>query len=425
MAEKKGTELTIFQKIDSPGFKTQLARALPNETLKADRLVRLALTLLKKSDALAKCDELSVMACVVESAQLGLELENVQGHAYIVPFKGTATLIVGYRGFAHLMYQTGIVSDVSMEIVRSYDKFHRTLGSNRQLLHEPAPIRTKQVDGVYVPDDGEKDWLGAYANVEFMTGRNAWHYMEAAEIMAARNRSAGYRSAKKYGKDSPWIGENAIEMWKKTPLRRLAKRMPTSTTDKRPELLRAALIDEYGEKPGLLIPTLGGFQVNPNPPVDKGDPLDASKEVSNVDFMDDSESDAIHVSGMNETDDVIDVQAQSEDDKGDAWEPPPAEEKKAPAPAKAAAPKKAGKLQPPPGGNPAVPKANIPPERTTKKEPFVPAAKASNLYNIANVAGWKINELKDYLLKKHGIKNINEIPVSKWAEIENAIRNGS
>src|SRR6267142_229648 len=223
--------LTVFQQIDNESFKNQLARALPN-TLKPDRMVRLALTMLKKNDRLQKCSPISVMACVVEIAQLGLEPEGVLGHAYMVPFGNQCTLIVGYRGLIHMMYQSVVVTEVSAEIGRRGDKFQRVLGTERQLVHVPDPIPEK---------DEEKNWIGAYAVARFLNNQTAFEYLEKVKIYHARSRSRGYQSYMKGdAKSTPWISDPE-EMWKKTPIRRLAKRMPTSTSDKRPLLLRAVM----------------------------------------------------------------------------------------------------------------------------------------------------------------------------------------
>src|SRR5229473_6099704 len=272
MPEQKN-DLAIIRQIDAPEFKLQLDRALPNALvsgLSAERMVRLAITMLRRNEALQKCTPLSVMSCVVEIAQLGLEPEGVLGHAYMVPFGDQCTLIVGYRGFMHLMYQSGVITEVSAEIVRKGDQFKRVLGTRRELIHDPAPIPEK---------DEEKNWIGAYAVAHFLNNSMAFEYLEKVKIYHARARSRGYQKYLKDGKSSPWITD-AEEMWKKTPIRRLAKRMPTSTSDKRPLLLRAVMLDEYNDKPGLLLPTLHGFEVNPDPPEQpNGEPITPTIEV--------------------------------------------------------------------------------------------------------------------------------------------------
>src|SRR5437899_2285425 len=373
LREKKWSEskqaLTVFQQIDNPTFKEQLARALPNAIgtagLTADRMVRLALTMLKRNEALQKCTPLSVMACVVEIAQLGLEPEGVLGHAYMVPFGDQCTLIVGYRGFMHLMYQSGIVSEVSSEIVRKADKFQRVLGTERQLVHVPSPIPEK---------DDEKNWIGAYAVARFLgTATPAFEYLERVKIYQARARSRGYQKYVKDGKSTPWVTD-AEEMWKKTPVRRLAKRMPTSTSDKRPQLLRAVMIDEYAERPGLLLPTLHGFEVNPDPPeVQNAEPVQPTIEVAPEDV-------------------------------------------KNPAPVK----KSAGKSAP----NPAVPKAQIP-KGPIANDPVIDPSEQTRIFDRAIGAGWRIEEVRTFLKKKFNVDSIKAIRKSQLAGILKAIESGT
>jgi recombination protein RecT len=371
---EKPNDLAIIRQINAPDFKLELERALPNAVmsgLSADRMVRLAITMLRRNDALQKCTPISVMSCVVEIAQLGLEPEGVLGHAYMVPFADQCTLIVGYRGFMHLMYQSGIITEVSAEIVRKGDKFQRVLGTERQLVHVPSPIPAK---------DEEKDWIGAYAVAHFLGNATpAFEYLEKAKIYQARARSRGYQKYVKDGKSTPWITDPE-EMWKKTPIRRLAKRMPTSTSDKRPQLLRAVMLDEYSEKAGLLMPTLHGFEVNPDPPDQpNSEPLQPTIEVSTEDVK------------------------KSEPVKKQA--------------AKSPAGKKA---DPPP--NPAVPRAQIP----KADDPIITTSEQTQIYNKAAANNWKIpEEVKTMLKKKFDIDSVKLVRRSMLPKIFQIIETGT
>src|SRR3972149_1988155 len=64
--------------------KGELARAVPKH-VDADRLARVALTLVRTTPGLLECTPNSILAGVMMSAQLGLELGLI-GHAYLVPF---------------------------------------------------------------------------------------------------------------------------------------------------------------------------------------------------------------------------------------------------------------------------------------------------------------------------------------------------
>jgi recombination protein RecT len=372
--EQPKKAVTALAVIDTPSFKKELERALPNRALQAglltpERVVRLALTQIRGNEALQRCAPISIMACVVEAAQLGLELDRITGHAYLVPFGGEATLIVGYRGFVHLMFNAGTVASISAEVVRKGDKFKRTLGTHRGLVHEPAPIPAK---------DGPEFWLGAYAAVQFITGATDFEYLEKVKIEAARNRSRGWQAFTK-GKaaSSPWDTDTE-EMWRKTAIRRLAKRCPTSTTDKRAEMLqRATILDEYAERRGLLIPTLHGFDVNPEPPEpDDPNPLAPTEEVT------DASSDS---SPSNEA---------------------PKQEK--------AAKKSAG-----------PPKAQIPPEPKVD-DPVIDMKEQTDIYSAAVASGWKVpDEVLSFLRKNWKLNSIRDVRRSQLPEIMRQIKAGT
>lgn len=417
--------LTVYQELEKPQFLQELAKAIPN-TLKPDRMVRLAYTLLRKNDALAKCSVTSIMSGVVECAQLGLELEGVLGHAYLVPFGGEATLIIGYRGFVHLMYQSGTVIGVSAEVVREGETFKRVLGTDRRLIHVPNDIPLKKIGkDEYAADDPEENWLGAYAAARFITGNTEFEYLDRALIFTARSRSKSYQKYLREGKETPWMKyPDKIEMWKKTPTRRLAKRMPTSTTDQRAPLLRAAMIDEYGERKGLLLPTLGGYQVNDNPPdedenagadVEPTRDLDATNTMQNV------------AEGREEARQIREEQAAPRRSRSG----PPA------------VPRPPKKSTPAPNGNSDVlPKARVPrddrpidvrPTATTTAaakpkpadDPVITSAEQTDLYQKALNSGWKLDEFRSFLTKRFKVDSVKAIRRSQLTSAITAAESGT
>src|SRR6516164_259863 len=361
MPEKTALEKpqSIFSMLDSADFKGKLAKALP-ETLKVERVVQLAYTLLRKNPTLAKCSPLSILASLADSSALGFEIDDVLGLAYLVPFKGECKLIVGYRGFAELMYRTGLVSSISTEIVRDTDRFSFSLGTKRQLVHIPAGTPAK---------DGPANWRGAYAAVQFITGMTDFEYLDKAHIESARNRSNGWRAFERGdAKNNPWHTDPE-EMWKKTPIRRMAKRMPRSVVDKRGDLMRAAMLDEYGEKPGLLIPTDTGWQVNPEPELPAAaEPIAPTLEAQLQESIEDVEQRKKKVAGKN----------------------------------KKIAPKASAD----------VPKAQIP---AKIDDPYITQKQQTDLYNSAAQAGWTLDEFIEYVKKNY--KSIREVRQSQYAAL--------
>src|SRR5205823_819339 len=83
------------------------------------------------------------------------------------------------------------------------------------------------------------EWLGAYAVVEFRDGRTDFEWMTRQEIEKVKQCSESASEAW-----SPWR-RFEDEMIKKSPIRRMAKRLCLSSEDM--TLVEAAVRDEYRE----------------------------------------------------------------------------------------------------------------------------------------------------------------------------------
>ena len=59
------------------------------------------------SDALQKCDLASIYTSAIRAATLRLSVDPALGDAYLVPYGGKATLIVGYKGLYDMAIRTG------------------------------------------------------------------------------------------------------------------------------------------------------------------------------------------------------------------------------------------------------------------------------------------------------------------------------
>ena len=218
------------QLLEAPGTRQAVEKALPSYLKNnADRMIRIAFTALQNNLALAKCTDASIVKCVIEACQLGLEVNSPLGLAYLIPYKDECTLQIGYKGYIQLAYRSGKVKNISAEVVYENDQFAVQLGTNRSLHHVPA-----------MGDRGKP--LGAYTVASLVNGYHDFEYMTADEIGAIKARSPG---AKKDG--SPWNHKrDYLEMWRKTPIRRIAKRLPMLSEEF--ELLRAAVLDDEYEK---------------------------------------------------------------------------------------------------------------------------------------------------------------------------------
>jgi recombination protein RecT len=228
----------IVKVVESPNLKIQIARALP-KTMDIDRFMRICMTNIRNRADLQRCEPLSLVSSIVEASQLGLELDPILGHGYLVPFrrkdgKFICNFIPGYRGFIHLMRNSGLVHLVNAEIIVTGDEHDEMLGTQRRLHHKP--VYDNKVDRLV-----ETNWIGAYSTVTWLnSGEPDYEYMHREAINDIRKRSPAERA----GKKGPWVTDTA-EMWKKTPTRRIAKRMPLSPQTR--ELIKAATRDEYRE----------------------------------------------------------------------------------------------------------------------------------------------------------------------------------
>lgn len=116
-------------------FKREIALALPSH-LTPDRMARLAMTAFSQNAALAKCDPKSVFSAVILSSQLGLEI-GVDGQAYLVPYKGKATFVPGWKGYVELINRAG-KAGVWTGAVYEGDKFEFALGDSPFVRHQPT-----------------------------------------------------------------------------------------------------------------------------------------------------------------------------------------------------------------------------------------------------------------------------------------------
>jgi recombination protein RecT len=232
--------LAIIERIESISanpklkFMQALTQALPPQSMiLAPALVRQAITIIKGSDSLQRCSEFSLLTSIAEVAQCGLSLDLHLGQCYLVPFSNVATVMYGYRGLIELARRSGEVLDMVGEIRYSKDQFQIRLGTDRSLMHVPLDA----------PESKRGERLGAYAIATLARSGTVFEYMDADQILRIRN---GVIKRKKSDKPSVWETEHENEMWRKTAIRRLAKRMPQS-----PALIpfvQAAIRDEYRQQ---------------------------------------------------------------------------------------------------------------------------------------------------------------------------------
>ncbi len=221
--------------------KKQIQMALPRH-LTAEKMVRMAVTLVNRTPGLQECDPLSIVACVVQASELGLELSGPLGQCYMVPRwnknigANEATFQVGYRGLIDLAMRSGKVDSVPLRIVYTNDYFDYEYGTQQFIRHKPSDDGPPPIQDESLP---YPDNVRAVYAVIYLKGSDKpdFEVMTTQQIEQHRRRY----SPKSYTTTSPWRSAWE-EMARKTPCRRLAKRSPVSI-----EFQKAAILDEYAE----------------------------------------------------------------------------------------------------------------------------------------------------------------------------------
>ncbi len=175
------------------------------------RAIAVVLDCLYRNPDLLSCKPSSIVRSVMHAAEIGLELGSPLGEAYLVPFKGEATMMIGYKGFVRLMLGSPRVQIVKGVLVREGDTFEVDEGENK-ITH----VWAKSNRG---------DITHAYARVWYSETLSQFEVMDRKELDQIKAMAKGR---------SPWLeSKNVPEMMKKCPIRRIAKVMDLSALGRR------------------------------------------------------------------------------------------------------------------------------------------------------------------------------------------------
>lgn len=215
VATQKPQEPAVFRTIMSENFKKQIRTALAKH-MTPDRFVRVSMTAMRRNPKLQQCTIESVLGCLMDLAQMGLEADGRR--AYLVPFdkknkQGVVqytecTKIVSYMGLAELAMRSGMVSTIHADVVCEGDIFVYSMGDLTS--HVPWFLRR---DKDKPPEEGEM--YAVYAMVKNKDGTTKCEVMSVSEVNRIRDGSQG-------AKGDPWT-KHWAEMAKKSVFKRLSK----------------------------------------------------------------------------------------------------------------------------------------------------------------------------------------------------------
>lgn len=190
----------------------EFAAALPPQ-IPVERFIRTTMTAISMQPDLLQADRRSLLAATMKSAQDGLLPDGRE--AALVIFRGKSGPAVQYMpmigGVLKKLRNSGELASIAAHVVYTNDRFVYTLGDSESILHEPL------LDG----DRGRPKAVYAIARLKDGSVLREVMTVEGVEKVRAVSRA----------RDSgPWT-QWWDEMARKTVLRRLAKRLPSSSDD--------------------------------------------------------------------------------------------------------------------------------------------------------------------------------------------------
>ena len=144
---------------------------------------------------------------LVNIATIGISLNPVLKHAYLIPRKGKVCLDVGYMGLLHIAQSSGVILWGQSKLVYGNDNYVNK-GIDKSPLHEFKAFSDR---GPIV---------GCYCTVKTVDGDFLTEEMSISDVYAIRSRSESYKK-----KSGPWATDEG-EMIRKTVVKRAYKYWP-------------------------------------------------------------------------------------------------------------------------------------------------------------------------------------------------------
>lgn len=226
--QQKQNLVTIKNTLNSASIYNRIQEMLGR---KPDSYITSVMQVVSSNNMLANVDAESITGAVFTACALNLPLNNNLGLAYIVPFKGSAQLQIGYKGFIQLAQRTGQIKTINAIAVYDTDT--------------EESIRTRLT--ALMPQKVEGNIIGYVARLETITGFEAHISMTNEELKQhAFKYSQTYKAAESKNQNYSVWHQNFDAMSKKTVIKALMKYCPMSVELQKAVEFDQSVIDQDG-----------------------------------------------------------------------------------------------------------------------------------------------------------------------------------
>ena len=168
--------------------KEKLLPFLNNNSMRFEKLARSFAWEINTNDKLKCCSQISMVNAFYKCCEYGLDPASSLGQAWLIPYKSTIELQIGYRGWLKLLFNNPLVSNVYSYAVYEDDEFSYELGMNPNIKHIPSN-ELKNLDKL----------IATYGVVKLKSGEAQIKVCFRKEIEESKAASRGSHKP-----DSPW-----------------------------------------------------------------------------------------------------------------------------------------------------------------------------------------------------------------------------
>lgn len=183
--------------IRSPQVKEKFMEALGSPQVGG--YIQNVLIAVAESPALQRCTPVSIIGAALRAATMRLSCDPFSGHAFLVPYKDKATLIVGWKGIYHLAIRTGKYR--FLNLITIYDG---------QTVEEDQMTGIHHIGGQFK----SKNVIGYMLYFQLISGFEKTFYMTVEEC-----QDHGRKYSKSYHKEDSLWQKDPHKMYEKTVVR--------------------------------------------------------------------------------------------------------------------------------------------------------------------------------------------------------------